>query len=222
MKTSLAGLFLAAVSAFAAPVTMSGTGEYGSFTGTIEYIGSSNTTGSLVMSFTNTTPVFGGYITGVVFNNPGGSITDVTSFTSDDPDFQLIGDPNFEGGINGAPYGDFDIGSSLGDGWLGAGSPVGGIAVGETATFTFTLAGGLAGITTDSFIMEHSTGSRQPEALVVRFRGMLQGQSDKVPATFGTNPPPPPPPGEIPEPGTYAMMGLGLGLAALARKFNKK
>jgi hypothetical protein len=49
--------------------------------------------------------------------------------------------------------------------------------------------------------------------------GMLQGQSDKVAATFGTTPPPPP--GEIPEPGTYAMMGLGLGLAAMARKFRR-
>lgn len=215
MRSSLAGLFLAAISAFASPVTVSGTGQFGSFTGSMEYIGMTATSGSLVISLTNTTPVYSGYITGMAFNNPGDSITGVTSFTSSDPDFQLIGDPNFDGGVSGSPYGDFDLGTALGDGWLGGGSPVGGIAVGETATFTFNLAGNLAGITTNSFITQLSSGTRQPEALVVRFRGMLDGESDKVPGTFG------PPPGEIPEPGTYAMIGLGLGLAALARKFKK-
>lgn len=215
MKLGLAGLLLAAMSAFASPVTVSGTGQYGSFTGSMEYIGVSPVAGSLVLSLTNTTPVYGGYITGVAFNNPGGSITDVTSFSSDDSDFQLIGAPSFDGGVSGSPYGDFDLGTSLGSSWLGAGSPVGGVAVGDTATFTFNLAGNLAGITTNSFILELSTDTQNPEALIVRFRGMLDGQSDKVPGTFG------PPPGEIPEPGTYAMMGLGLGLAAMARKFRK-
>ena len=123
----------------------------------MEYIGATAASGSLVLSLTNTTPVYGGYITGVAFNNPGDSITGVTSFTSSDLDFQLIGDPNFDGGVRASPYGDFDLGTALGEGWLGAGSPVGGIAVGETATFTFNLAGDLAGLTTNSFIMELSS-----------------------------------------------------------------
>lgn len=216
MRASLLGLLLAAVSAFASPVTVSGTGEYGSYAGWMQYTGTSATTGNLVLSLTNTTPVYSGYITGIAFNNPGGSITDVTSFTSSGPDFQRIGGPNFDGGVSASPYGDFDLGTSLSDGWLGSGRPMGGIAAGATATFRFTLAGDLASITTNSFITELSKGVRRPEALVVRFRGMLDGQSDKAPGDFA------PPPGEVPEPGTYVMMGLGLGLAALARRYRNK
>lgn len=221
MNRTICQLLICVVSAMslnAAPVTVSGTGVFGSYTGLIEYIGTTEASGSLMLSLTNTTPVYGGYITAVAFNNPGDSITSVTSFSSGDPDFQLLGEPDFDGGVSASPYGDFDLGASLGNGWLGAGSPVAGIAVGETATFTFNFAGNLAGVTTNSFIAELSTGTQTPEALIVRFRGMMDGQSDKVPGTFDELAPPP---GEIPEPGTYAMMGLGLGLAAMARKFKK-
>lgn len=214
MTKAMVGFMLAAVTALAAPVTVSGTGTYGSFTGTMEYFSGSQ---NLVINLTNTTPLYGGYITGVAFNNPGGAITAAT-MTTTDSDFVLIGGPDFDNSVSGSPFGDFDLGTSLGSSWLGSGSPTGGLAVGSSATFTFTLSGALAGLTTDSFTLAASENTSNPEAFVVRFRGMLYGQSDKVPGEFG---PPPPPPGQVPEPTTYALIGAGLALVSVCNKLKK-
>lgn len=208
------GFMLAAVTAFATPVTVSGTGTYGSFTGTMEYFGGSQ---NLVINLTNTTPLYSGYLTGVAFNNPGGAITSAT-MTTTDSDFVLIGGPDYNNSVSGSPYGDFDLGSALGGSWLGGGSPTGGIAVGGSATFTFALSGALAGLTTDSFTLAVSENTDKAEAFVVRFKGMLYGQSDKVPGEFGSTPPPP---GQVPEPTTYALMGAGLTLVAVFNRFKK-
>lgn len=208
MMRFLMGLMTLALTASAAPLPIAGSGAYGSFTGMIEYLSVSQ---SLVLNLTNTTPLYGGYLTGVALNNPGGVITGMTMNTSDS-DFLLIGGPSFNNAVSGSPYGDFDFGAALGGNWLGGGSPNGGVPVGGSATFTFNLAGSLAGLTTESFTQALSANTNKPESLVVRFKGMRDGQSDKVPGDFGA---------EIPEPTTYALMGAGLALVSLYSRFKR-
>ncbi len=207
----LMGLIMLAATASATPISITGSGAYGGFSGEIEYFSGSQ---SLVLSLTNTTPSYGGFLTGVALNNPGGVITGIT-LNSTDTDFVLIGGPSFNNSVSGSPYGDFDFGAALGGNWLGSGSPNAGIAVNGSATFTFSLAGSLAGLTTESFTGAVSENSDKQEALVVRFRGMNCGRSDKVPGDFG------PPPGQVPEPATYALMGAGLTLASIFSRFRK-
>jgi hypothetical protein len=91
----------------AAPILLSGSGEFGSFTGTMEYLDQSQT---LVLTLKNTTPVYGGFLTGVALNNPGGIITGVTLAASN-LNFVLIGGPHFNDAVNVAPYGRFDFGA---------------------------------------------------------------------------------------------------------------
>ncbi len=211
MTRFLMGLMMLAITASATPIPITGSGAYGSFTGSIEYLSGSQ---SLVLNLTNTTPFYGGFLTGVALNNPGGVITGMTMNTTDS-DFLLIGGPSFNNSVSGSPYGDFDFGAALGGNWLGGGSPNPGIPVGGSATFTFNLAGSLAGLTTESFTQALSDNTNEPESLVVRFRGMNCGLSDKVPGEFD------PPPPEIPEPGTYALMGAGLALVSIFSRFKK-
>lgn len=196
--------------------TTGSTEGIGSFTGDFQYTSASNTSASILLSLTNTSPAGnGGYITGVALNNPGNLISGV-SFSSSlvTSNFNLIGGSSFNNSIDGNPFGDFDIGAASTNTWKDGGSPTGGIPIGSTELFTFSLTGtGLAGLTTQSFIDELSFNSPSGQAnwLSVRLRGFDDDGSDKVPGT------------PIPEPGTLMLLGSGLmGVAAYGRKRFKK
>ena len=196
-------MLVIASSTWAIPIT--GTGTLGDFSGSFTYSFTNDTSASIVVNLTNTSPVAnGGYLTAFAFNNPNNSITGAT-LSSTSPNFGLIGTPDFDNTISGSPFGDFDAGASTGGSWLGGGNPTTGIAVGSSETFTFSLSGsGLSGLTTQDFINElTSSPSGQSYWFAARFRGFIDGGSDKVPAD-GENPP------VIPEPTTILLLGSGL------------
>jgi hypothetical protein len=126
----------------------------------------------------------GGLLTAFVFNNPHG---DITKATLTDPHFSLLGGPNFDDGVNAAPYGHFDLGAStFGD--FEGGNPSRGIGPGQTGVFTFHLTGDhLDTLTEESFVEASSEppGQGRGDAFfVARFHGFVGdgGFGDKIPA----------------------------------------
>lgn len=179
VAATAAFMLLLGFSSFAVAIPVYGNGTLGDFKGTLIFSAS----GMLTLSLTNTSPTAnGGFITALLLNNPGGSITDIVSTSFTDTDFGLL--DLKDKGWNGAPNGQFDFGASTGKSYTGGGKPQGGIEVGETETFTFNLTGSrLNVLSAQSFIDELSTGTGDGEGsewLVVRFRGFEDGDSDKV------------------------------------------
>ena len=163
----------------------------GAFAGTIEYNFQSGNYGQLLVDLTNTTsPSIGGFITGFVFNiaSPQRSGTDSASLLfSSHPAIVNIAGP----GINGMPFGLFDAGAGIGAQFEGGASPRGGIAVGATGSFEFRVSSDHAdALSASSFL----SGPNEFD-FVVRFRGLANDGSDKVPA--------------VPVPGSLALLGAG-------------
>jgi hypothetical protein len=211
LAIALAGCFAAA--GHASPVNIDGNAGLsglGHFQGSLDYSFKDAGHATLKVVLQNTSPVAnGGYLTAFVFNDPGQKITGVS--LSGPLNFQLLGGPTFNKSINGAPFGQFDIGASTGGSFEGGGSPSKGLGVSASGTFTFTLTGnGLDTLTTNSFITEMSVGpgiGEGAQSFVARFRGFTKGGSDKVPDGVV---PDPPGPNSSPEPGTLALGGMGL------------
>jgi hypothetical protein len=201
----------------------------GTFSGTIDYQASSNTSATLTIAVENTTPAaLGGDLTAFVFNNPNNLIA-TASLSSAPAHFALLASPH---GINASPYGQFDFGASTGNAFQGGGSPSLGLAPGVTGTFVFALTGSnLQSLTTSSFFSTLSVGpgnGQGDQAFVARFRGFIPSGSDKVPGA-DTSPPSGPGPhpagGEFPEPGSLVLAmlgGSGLVLLAWNRKRRKR
>jgi hypothetical protein len=206
---AMALLLVAPGVANAAPIT--GVGTLGSFTGTFDY---NPGTATLDISLTNTSPLAnGGYITALAFNNPDDLITGVV-LVSSDGDFGEIGGAgldDYQNDIMVSPFGFADIGASITGDWLGGGSPVTGIAVGSTVTFSFTFTGsGVGALTTADFMNTFMTGG-PPDWLLVRFRGFEDGGSDKVSAVgFPVVP--------VPEPSSLTLLGGGIAMMIARRR----
>ena len=172
-----AAAFLAATSSHASTIAFvsdPGLEGLGAFTGSMEWTHLGGGAGSLTVTLTNTSAVAnGGYLTGFVFNVA--------------PDIKV----EYDGAIAGwdavfnesaVPFGVFDTGAALGGSWLGGGSPIGGLAVGSTWRFDFSVdgdAGVLAGLAAHDFFDE-AIGI----GFVARFRGFEDGGSDKVTSTL--------------------------------------
>lgn len=167
----------------------------GLFEGSIAFSATGETTGSLSVTLTNTSPAAnGGWITAFAFN-----VVDGVTLSLAGPDIGW----NLLTNVSGNPYGDFDYGASISSSWQGGGSPSQGVAVGSSLTTVFAVAASasvLASLTDASFF-DGSAGA----AFVVRFRGFEDGNSDKVVGV------------PVPAPGALALLGLA-GLGACRRR----
>jgi MYXO-CTERM domain-containing protein len=186
----------AAAQAAIVPITSNSslsTENLGTFIGTLNYTFLGGTNGKLDVSLTNTTPVStGGYITAFMFRPPPelGAFTSVLTTS----DYAAL--TNIVAGASGAPFpGTWLGGAGTGGSWLAGGSPTGGVPIGSTGSWSFTITGANASqLTSDSFVSGDKVSD--PYAFIVRFRGLTDGGSDKVPAN------------QLPSPGAVALLGL--------------
>jgi MYXO-CTERM domain-containing protein len=181
------------------PLSTSG---LGTFIGTLDYTYVGGNAGTLAVTLTNTTPgAIGGFITAFMFRPPPELGAFGSSLTASD--FPLM--VNVPAGTNGSPFpGTWIGGAGLNGSWLAGGQPQNGIGVGQTGSFSFSITGANASmLTSDSFV----SGSLVSDAyaFVVRFRGMAEGGSDKVPAN------------QLPAPGAVALLALA-GVARSRRR----
>ena len=158
----------------------------GRFTGSVEYF---DLTSTLVVTLTNTSDLSnGGYITGFLFNiassDPRASASLLDSPAPTHPFENCTGN-----GLSGQPFGNpFTAGAAMGGDFLGGGSPVKGIAVGDTGTFSFHVNAADANFLS---AMNFITGGPYDFNFLVRFRGFDDGGSDKVPVHTNFVPLPP-------------------------------
>lgn len=166
------------------------------FSGSLEYTHLGGNDGRLSIELTNDSPAaVGGFLTGLVFKAAGNDDPLGALLASADPATFLD-----TGATSASPFGPFDGGAALWGDWQGIGNPSDGLAIGETGRFVFDISAGDAGsLTSASFI-----GSADDPGMVMRFRGLTGGLSDKVPVF-------------IPAPASLALLGLG-GLVATRRR----
>lgn len=140
-----------------------------SLDGMIEYTYTGGNSGQLVFSITNTTDSsVGGFFTGLVFNI-GSSDSGATATLSATSDADFL-----DTGVEAAnPFGTFDAGAALGANWSGGGNPNRGIGAGLSAMFTFSiLASDASSLSAMDFLGDGD--------IAIRFRGLVNGQSDKL------------------------------------------
>jgi hypothetical protein len=166
----------------------------GSFSGSLTWNYGGGSSGTLVVQITNTSLVAnGGYLTAFMFRSAEDPALSSMLTSTSDSDFSSI-----PAGTGASPFsGVWSGGAGLGGDFPGGGSPVPGLGVGASGTFTFAITSSFASsLTANSFLAN-------PYDFVVRFRGFENGGSDKVPGQF------------VPAPGVLA--GL-VGLAAAGRR----
>jgi MYXO-CTERM domain-containing protein len=169
----------------------------GAFIGSLNYTFLGGTTGTLDVTLTNTTDAsIGGYITAFMFRPP----PELGAFSSSLTSSSFAAMTDIPAGSSGSPFtGSWIGGAGTGGSWLAGGAPGGGIGIGQTGMFSFTITGANASMLSSDAFVSGSLVS-DPYAFIVRFRGLENGGSDKVPAN------------ELPAPGAIALLSLaGLG-----------
>ena len=166
---------------------------------------------TLTIVLSNTTdPAFGGFLTADAFNLPG--VTASLASTTN-ANFTLSTNPTVSPFDNMGLTFNYLLSATNND-WEGGGNPSAGIPAGGTATFILNLST-TAGLT--------EAGVLASEA--IRFRGFLNGGSDKDLAVVGTGTPvvpPPPPPVPVPEPASMLLLGTGLATGAMLRRRGRR
>lgn len=169
----------------------SGVGNTNStFTGTLDYAPQTSTTGLLTVVLTNTTEVaLNSRLTAFVFNAGSAASPTAALLTSTGVTFTNLS------GASASPFGSpFLGGATSGGGFEGGGPPSNGLAPGQTGTFTFQITSTSAPTLTASDFL---TGPYD-QNFVVRFRGLADGSSSKIPAVL------------VPTPGTGALALVGV------------
>jgi hypothetical protein len=124
----------------------------------------------IVFSVTNTTSSsVGGFFTGLVFNI-GSSDSSATASLSSTSDSDFL-----DTGVEAAnPFGTYDAGAALKANWSGGGNPSKGIGAGLSGMFAFAItATDASSLSAMSFVGDGSD-------VALRFRGLANGQSDKL------------------------------------------
>jgi len=173
----------------------------GSFSGSLSYSAdhSFSTTGLLTIALTNTSAAGnGGFITGLLFNVGG---TDPDAAATHQPSAGSAFANCAGNGLNGQPFGNpFEAGAALGGNFLGGGSPLAGLGVGQSGSFSFLVTALDAGSLDARDFLE---GGSFDFNFLVRFRGFEDGGSDKVPAMIST-------PNVVPVPMPLLLGSVGL------------
>lgn len=173
------------------------TEDIGSFRAELTYSYTGGTSATIFITLTNDVdPSLGGYITALALN-PNGMASGLAFVSSSNAAFRNIPAP-----VSAAPYGTFTAGAGLNGSFLGGGNPASGIAVGGSATFTFTMTGSAAAL---SAIDAETALNQTGYGMVVRFRGGVGGWSDKVVGCA------------LPAPGALALLGA-VGLLRTRRR----
>jgi hypothetical protein len=200
--TGAAATALVASSAVAQVLTFSGdiagsaeqTGA--NFSGSVEYVHLGGNDGQLTIDLTNDSPApVGGFLTGFLFRGSSADGPLLASLSAANPVAFLD-----TGAVAAGSFGVFDGGAALGGNWQGGGNPSFGLAIGQSGQFVFDIdSAGASLLTTASFL-----GSVDEPGMVMRFRGLTGGFSDKVPLA-------------VPAPSAMALLALG-GLVATRRR----
>ncbi len=177
-------------------VSGSAEGTGANFSGSVEYVHLGGNDGQLTIDLTNDSPAsVGGFLTGLLFRGSASDGPLLASLSSANPTTFLDTGP-----VAAGSFGSFDGGAALNGNWQGGGTPSFGLGIGQSGQFVFDIDSANASLlTTASFL-----GSADDPGMVMRFRGLTGGFSDKVPVA-------------IPAPSALALLGLG-GLVATRRR----
>lgn len=150
-----------------------------SFTGMISCTHIALDAVQVLISLTNTSDPDGrGFLTAFMFRMP----RELGGFTVTLLRSSLPGMSRIVPGASASPFlGSWQGGVGTGGEWQGGGTPMAGVAPGETGAWAFLVSGtGAAALTAERLM----SGGAMPDpfAFVVRFRGLGAGDSDKVPA----------------------------------------
>jgi hypothetical protein len=130
----------------------------------------------------NTSPdAVGGFITGLAFDLEGAALSLPNN------QWQLVTDP-----VNNAPFPSRSFAVAIGASWEGGGSPNDGIGVGEFGVFKFGVNASLKEADVENLFANGN--------LLVRFRGLKDGSSNKVPSQSDC---------QVPEPSSVILLSLG-------------
>ena len=167
------------------------------FTGFLDYQFLGGNQGQLTVTLTNTTdPAKGGYLTAFMFRTPDS----FGAFTSTLVSSTYAGMTNIPAGSSGSPFpGAWLGGAGLGASWLSGGSPNNGVAAGSTGQWVFSITGVMA-----SALDAVNFVDGDAYAFIVRFRGLDDDCSDKVPAA-------------TPAPGALVLGAMGLAFSRRRR-----
>ena len=167
------------------------------FAGTLEYNFISGTTGELKVSLSNESPIaVGGFLTGFLFRSD--DVTGASMVSSTHSGMTSTGVES------ASPFGMFDGGAAVGGSFLGGGNPSQGMGVGDSGMFVFSVASATASTLSAADFL----GSLDEPGFVVRFRGLADGGSDKVPGFQVV----------VPLPGAGALAAVGLAAVGMRRR----